>query len=86
MELLRYATSDCVTEPKPCFDFLHSIFCFGVFDGAEAALQGSPDGEEWFMLAVFTAKGVVGIGIALHFLRASLTKAGAATCVHLIVN
>lgn len=85
MKLLEHATTNCITESCASFDYLHSVFCFGSFDGATAILEGSPDNKEWFCLASFSAKGMSSITLCVYFVRAIIINAGHATCLNLII-
>lgn len=86
MQLLEAANSNVVTAAEENYSYLQTIFVWGVFDGATVRLQGSPDGNEWFDLANFNAKEVLGIGLNVRFLRASVTNAGATTNLNLLVE
>jgi hypothetical protein len=85
MQLLQANTTNITTAAQENYSYLQTVFCFGTFNGATVALQGSPDGSEWFDIASFTAKQVIGIGLSVRFLRAAITNAGGTTSVSLIV-
>jgi hypothetical protein len=86
MALLKDVTTNLTTEAHPCFAYLHSLFCYGQFDGAVVRVQGSPDGQAWFDLASFTAKSCITLSLSLTFLRAIVCGAGQHTCVSLIID
>jgi hypothetical protein len=86
MQLLQAATSNTTTAVHENYSYLQTVFCWGTFNGATVTLQGSPEGTEWFDITSFTAKGVIGIGLSVRFLRAVITSAGASTSVTLLVE
>jgi hypothetical protein len=86
MQLLQANTTNITTSAQENYSYLQTVFCFGTFNGATITLQGSPDGAEWFDLVSFTTKQVMGIGLSVRFLRATITGAGASTSVTLLVQ
>jgi hypothetical protein len=86
MVLLKDVTTNLTTQAEACFGYLHSLFCYGVFDGACVRVQGSPDGVEWFDVASFTAKSILTLSLFLNHMRAQVCNAGERTCVTLIIE
>jgi hypothetical protein len=86
MVLLKDVTTNLTTHAEPCFGYLHSLFCYGVFDGAVVRVQGSPDGTEWFDIASFMAKSTLTLYLSLTHLRAIVCGVGKQTCVSLIID
>lgn len=86
MQLLKAHGTNITTNPSENYSYLQTVFAWGNFAGAFVVLQGSPDGQEWFDLTSFTAKGVIGIGLNVRYLRAQLGNAGSSTSVSLMVE
>ena len=86
MRLLDSADSNVTSAAEENYSYLQTVFVWGDFDGASVSLQGSPDGAEWFELAGFTAKEVLGIGLNVRYLRAQVSEAGASTNLFLLVE
>lgn len=86
MEIFNARTTNGATGSLPNHSYLQSVYCWGNFDGATVSLEASPDGTEWFSVLSFTQKGIKGMGIKARFLRGSVSSAGAATNVNLLVE
>jgi hypothetical protein len=67
-------------------NFINSVFCWGVFAGATVILQGSTDNIEWFDLATFTAKGVIGVGVKCPYKRGFVSGATGTTNINLDIQ
>lgn len=86
MRLLDSVDSNVTSAVEENYSYLQTIFVWGSFNGATVSLQGSPDGQEWFELASFNGKEVLGIGLNVRYLRAQVSNAGASTNLFLLVE
>ncbi len=86
MQLFHATTHNGISPIEDNYAYLHSIYGWGVFDGACMCLQGSPDGNEWFDLLSITHKTVCSLHIHARYLRAILHNAHTHTCLYLHVT
>jgi|LakMenEpi03Aug12_release.lakeMendotaPanAssembly.Ray.scaffolds.fasta_scaffold750303_2 hypothetical protein len=86
MQIFQNVTINSTSDAQENYSYLQTVYCYGVFAGANVTLQGSPNGTEWFDLVTFTAKEVIGIGLSVRFLRGVVSGVTISTNVTLLVE
>ncbi len=86
MRLFHHQRDNGVSAIEESHTYLHTAYCWGVFDGARITLQVSPDEQEWFDVVMFRHKQVHPLRLGTRYFRAVLDSVGTKTCVNLLVE